>query len=28
LKKEIVATAEAHPKIRDRIKALKESLGY
>lgn len=28
VKKEIVAAAEAHSKIRDRIKALKETLGY
>ena len=28
VKKEVVATAEAHPKIRDKIKALKEVLGY
>ncbi|KAG7670055.1 putative General transcription and DNA repair factor IIH subunit TFB2 [Nannochloris sp. 'desiccata'] len=28
MKKELVAAAEAHPKIRDRIKALKETLGY
>jgi transcription initiation factor TFIIH subunit 4 len=28
MKKEVVARAEAHPKIRDKIKALKDTLGY
>jgi transcription initiation factor TFIIH subunit 4 len=28
VKKEIIAKAEAHPQIRDKIKAVKESLGY